>query len=105
MHWLPVTFRINYKVALFVFKIVNNMAPSYICDLVETRTESHELRSSSPAIRLVVRKARLPTYGNRAFSFYAPRIWNKLPWELRQMTNCERFKKALKTHYFKIAFS
>ena len=34
LHWLPVEQRINFKVLLFTYKIVNGLAPSYLNDLL-----------------------------------------------------------------------
>ncbi len=33
LHWLPVHHRIEFKILLFVFKSINNLAPSYLSDL------------------------------------------------------------------------
>ncbi len=34
LHWLPVSFRIQLKILLIVFKALNGQAPSYISDLI-----------------------------------------------------------------------
>ena len=34
-----------------------------------------------------------------------PKLWNKLPLELRQKCSVESFKKGLKTHLFKEAYN
>jgi len=31
LHWLPVKFRIHFKILLLTFKALNGMAPAYIC--------------------------------------------------------------------------
>ncbi|XP_055492976.1 uncharacterized protein LOC129698113 [Leucoraja erinacea] len=31
LHWLPVRFRINFKILLYVYKALNRLAPTYIC--------------------------------------------------------------------------
>lgn len=36
--------------------------------------------------------------GRRAFCFYAPRIWNALPMNLRECSTLESFKSQLKTY-------
>ena len=36
LHWLPVEQRIIYKIALFVFKNLNNVAPVYLLELVRS---------------------------------------------------------------------
>ncbi|KAF7653084.1 hypothetical protein LDENG_00087530 [Lucifuga dentata] len=33
-HWLPVSFRIDIKILLVVFKALHGQTPSYICDLI-----------------------------------------------------------------------
>ena len=35
LHWLPVSFRINFKILLLTFKAIHGLAPSYINDLVK----------------------------------------------------------------------
>ena len=52
---------------------------------------------------LKVPKTKLKYGGDRSFSVAAPRIWNSLPNSIK--SNSEHaFKKALKTHLFKIAY-
>uniref|UniRef100_A0A8C6LN66 Reverse transcriptase domain-containing protein n=1 Tax=Nothobranchius furzeri TaxID=105023 RepID=A0A8C6LN66_NOTFU len=34
LHWLPVKFRIDFKILLLTYKALNNQAPSYISDLI-----------------------------------------------------------------------
>ena len=38
LHWLPVRYRINIKIALLTFKALYGMAPSYIIDLIHIKT-------------------------------------------------------------------
>ena len=67
LHWLPVEFRITFKVLLLVYKALHGLAPSYISDLLNFKTYSRSLRSSCKEY-LVVPRSRLKTYGDRAFS-------------------------------------
>ena len=46
LHWLPVEFRITFKVLLLVYKALHGLAPSYISDLLNFKTYSRSLRSS-----------------------------------------------------------
>lgn len=34
LHWLPINFRIDFKILLLVFKSLNDLAPSYLSDLL-----------------------------------------------------------------------
>ena len=48
LHWLPVKFRVEFKIALLVFKTLNGLAPQYLSELlvVKPRTR-YSLRSVS----------------------------------------------------------
>ena len=84
LHWLPVHFRILFKVLLLVYKALNGMAPLYITELLSYRTCSRTLRSTDQKF-LAVPKSRLKTYGDRTFSVAAPKLWNELPLDLRSL--------------------
>ena len=56
-------------------------------------------------IFLAVPKSRLKTYGDRAFSVAAPKLWNELPLDLRSLVTINLFKKHLKTDLFKKAYN
>ena len=47
---------------------------------------------------------RLKTYGDRAFSVAAPRLWNQLPPELRGVASADQFRTQLKTYSFELAY-
>ena len=46
LHWLPVEHRINFKLLLITFKALNNLAPSYVSNLLHVYTPDRLLRSS-----------------------------------------------------------
>ena len=48
--------------------------------------------------------ANLKTHRDRAFSVYAPKLWNTLPLHLRQASSVDCFKDHLKTFLFNRAF-
>ena len=64
-------------------------------------------RRLRPADKCLLKKPvmQLKTFGEKSFYYAAPEVWNKLPFELRSCSNLYIFKKKLKTHFFKIAFS
>ena len=95
--------RIDYKINLLTYKCLHGMAPSYLSDLIEEYQPARSLRSSSKGL-LKEKKARTKTHGERAFSFSAPRLWNKLPSDVRMKDTLDAFKSALKTYYFRIAY-
>ena len=100
LHWLPVKLRIDFKILLLVFKIINDMAPSYLVSLISYKSHPRSLRSLTHN-ELVEPRSRLTTYGDRAFSIVAPPLWNKLPKDIRVSTSLVLFKKKLKTHLYR----
>ena len=101
LHWLKVAERVDFKILLLTFKALHGKAPSYIRDLISPISTNMRLRSR---IRPRERLPRLPTYGGRAFCFYAPKVWNRLPVHIRQSRSVDVFKKKLKTFLFKRSF-
>ena len=106
LHWLPVKERIDFKILLLTFKALNNMAPAYLKDTLRLQTiDRYKLRSEK-SMALIVPKTKLTSRGDRAFCTAAPRLWNKLPIEIRRSQNVYAFKTRLKTHlidsYFNI---
>ena len=105
LHWLPVQARIDFKVATLAFRCVHGLAPSYLAELVSLQVPRRSgLRSQADDLKLVVPPVRRETRGERAFSSYAPRIWNDLPLSLRSLSSLSSFRSQLKTYLFKLAF-
>ena len=103
LHWLPVKFRIQFKLLLLVYKALNGMAPSYLTDKLLYKPVP-KLKSSNQRL-LVIPRSNLKTYGDRCFSIAGPKLWNSLPKGQRMCDSLELFKKNLKkTHLFKSAF-
>ena len=103
LHWLPVKFRIDYKILLPCFKALHDLAPKYLCDMIRKKKPGRELRPSS--IReLEVPPSKTKTYGDRAFSYIAPTLWNSLPSNIRKIDKLQTFKSKLKTHLFEKAY-
>ena len=101
LHWLPIKFRIQFKVLMLVYKALNGLAPKYIKELLVPYKPRRHLRSEAKGL-LDEPRTRLK-FGDRAFSISAPRLWNALPQHLKDSTSCQAFKKCLKTHLFRLA--
>ena len=104
LHWLPVSFRIDFKILLLTFKALNGLAPSYLCDMVKPYVPTRTLRSAGRGLLKETDKVTLVSRGDRAFSVKAPKLWNSLPEELRLSTSLLSFKSLLKTHFYRKAF-
>ena len=105
LHWLPVQFRIKYKLCLLMHQINTSRAPSYLTDTVtQTATVSSRSRlRSSSSDRYEQPRTRLKL-DQRAFSYAAPAAWNSLPQTLQQMSNTDSFKRHLKTFLYQQAY-
>ena len=103
LHWLPVVFRIKYKVCLLTFNGLHGHGPKYINDMLRVKQTRYGLRSSS-VISLEVPASKHKTLGDRAFSVAAPILWNDLPNDLRAISDAPTFKAKLKTHFFSQAY-
>ena len=104
LHWLKVAESVDFKILLHTFKVLHGKAPASIRDLVSPHPFTRELRSIKVTDRLREVLPRLPTYGGRAFSFYAPKLWNSLPNHVRESRSIDVFKRKLKTFLYKRSF-
>ena len=102
LHWLPLRFRPEFKICLFVRNCLVGVATAYLqklCVAVSSSAGRRSLQSTSRG-DLVVPRADTTRFGRRGFSVSGPAIWNSLPQEVRQaMNNAELLKKRLKTFY------
>lgn len=92
-----------YKIILLTFKCLNNLAPSYLSEMLELYVPVRSLRSSEQYLLTV--KSAHTRYGDRTFSVAAPILWNSLPNYLRFQSDIACFKRDLKTYLFKDAFN
>ena len=103
LHWLPVNYRIIFKILLITYKALNDLAPSYVRDLLTPYTPSRQLRSSSKDL-LSIPHFNLKTYGARSFSVAAPTLWNTLPSDIKNSSSVSLFKHKLKRSFLKKHF-
>ena len=105
LHWLPVKYRIQFKILLLTFKAIHGMAPDYISRLLDVRQHTrYSLRSSSSIVLNYPKGRMLSSFGDRSFSVAAPKLWNSLPASLRDTVSISCFKAQLKTYLFTSAF-
>lgn len=104
LHWLPVRYRVEYKVLMFVFKAINGLSPAYLSELLTIYQPARTLRSSQ-STSLIIPKCRYKKFGGRSFAIQGPTLWNALPATLRNITVFSVFKSQLKTFLFRKAFN
>ncbi len=105
LHWLPVAYRIRYKVLLITFKALHGMAPVSLSNMLCMHRSDHGRRSNKDLNLLKVPRTKRKTLGTRCFNYYAPVEWNKLPIDIRMDKSIESFKSKVKTFLFKSAYN
>ena len=101
LHWLPVKYRVHFKICLLTYKALHEEQPVYLRSLTATSLPSRSLRSNR-GITLTIPRIRTNT-GARAFSSCAPSLWNNLPLSVRSATSVATFRRRLKTYLFDLA--
>ena len=101
-HWLPVGYRIKFKLCSLTYQALTSGQPVYIRNMLQPSRKVWTLRSRDldqlnvPPVRTAV--------GSRVFSVAAPRLWNELPLEIRSAKTQISSREKLKTYFFGRAF-
>ena len=98
LHWLPVKQRVQFKSLTLTYKCLHKQAPTYLSNLLSYRQSSYKTRSSSQPALNIPRTHK--AIGDRAFSRFAPKLWNQLPPAIMHSQSVGSFNKSLKTHLF-----
>lgn len=98
LHWLPVSYRIDFKTLLLVFKSLNGAGPSYILEMFQLYTPTRSLRSRDKHL-LAIPNVNTKC-GEAAFSCYVAKLWNQLPEDVKNAPTVDSFKIRLKTVIF-----
>ena len=79
--------------AIETFKILNNMSPSVLSDLIYLRENStYNFRYNNI---LQVPQVRTSNFGKKSFRYAAAVLWNSFPDEFRRANNFGQFKSLL----------
>lgn len=94
LHWLPIRQRILFKILLITFKAVHELAPNYILELIKLKTpRRYRLRSCNDDLLLELAKGKMySTLGDRSFQTAAPKLWNVVPYYIRNSKLLNLFK-------------
>ena len=85
LHWLPIKFRVQFRICTFVFRCLYDGQPSYLSSLFFSADSVKHLRSNNTK-KLKVPRIRTK-FGARALSVSGPTLWNLLPANLRVAKN------------------
>ena len=74
LHWLPLKYRITFKLLLLAYKLLTGQAPLYLAELLKPKIPSHHnLRSNDILNTLAIKDSKLCCGGDRDFAVAAPR--------------------------------
>ena len=106
LHWLPVRWRIQYKLCCLMHAIHTSRCPAYLANIVSHVSDipfRSGLRSGNSTDFFM---PRLSTkFGERAFSHAGPAAWNALPGHIQSTSDSANFRQLLKTYFFTTAFN
>ena len=106
LHWLKIDERIEYKIALQMYKCLSNEGLAYLTrDLVPVASLPKKQRLRSAKLKDVVpNKHKLESLGSRRLSVSGPKLWNNLPNSLKSSNSTKSFCRSLKTYLFDKSF-
>ena len=76
------------------YKIINELSPTYIRDLINVKVSQYNFRNEHQASLPQVNSTR---YGLKSFRYEAARIWNSLPNNIRTAESFPHFKRLIRT--------
>ena len=85
--WLPVEARINFKILLITYKILNGQSTSYLEPIIQEYHSLRTLRSSTRSLLCIP-------------SIKSNSLWNSIPEYIKRAETVETFKTRLKTFLF-----
>ena len=91
---LPLHMHLLFNKAVFMFKVLNDYAPSYLTDLFHSAPSPY----SYFKYNLIYPRPRLDIY-KTSISFSGAQLWNTLPTTLKIQTSLSSFKTALHRHF------
>jgi hypothetical protein len=110
LHWLPVEFRVKFKLLVLTYKALTTQQPPYLAACLNEYSCNRHTRRSNPENKFL----NIPVYVNKthkskshfncSFEIAAPSLWNSLPLHVRTAPSLVSFRSQLKGHLFAMAF-
>jgi len=98
LHWLCLPQRVDFKVAVMVFRVLHGLAPPYLNQLVRvSELPGHRRLRSSSSLQLLVPPFLLTTVGRCSFPVASSLLWNSLPSDIQPSSSLPVFRQRLKT--------
>ena len=93
LNWMTFPDRVKFQKSVLMFKIFNNLTPSYLQDHFTLTSDVHQspLRSTTENL-LYVPKPNIELF-RKSLSYSGSKIWNAIPDHVKQSTSIIQFKK------------
>ena len=100
LSWPSLEQRRDYFLATLMFKCINGLAPSRLCNEIEMVFDRHgfDTRNAS-SLNVVVPKPNLESF-KQSLKYAGAKIWNKLPNNLQNSNSVNSFKSNYKKIFF-----
>ena len=106
LHWLPIRFLSEFKLATLVYKFIHTGFPKYFSPHLSTYCTTYNAKCSQrvsnfhnvPKFRPTIHKST-EQFGF-SFAFDAPTVWNSLPEDICASPIIASFRKKLKTYLY-----
>ena len=76
-----------------MYKILNGLSPDIMQDIFEIKSNYYNTRNAPPFSSRNIKTVR---YGLQTISYMAPKIWDLVPKEMKQVTTLNQFKAKIK---------
>ena len=85
LHWLPIEYRIQFKINLLTFKTLNSSSPPYLKVCLNPYSSNYNTRRSNPnqlILQTINYNKKIHSsfkHLQHSYTYSAPRLWNNLP--------------------------
>ena len=89
LNWMTFPERVQFQKAIMMFKIMNNLAPTYMNNLFQYTNEIHNrnLRSTTENL-LYVPKPKCEIFRN-SFAYSGAKLWNSIPQNIKSCNSVQ----------------
>ena len=106
LHWLPIQFCSEFKLATLAYKFIHTGFPKYFTLHLSTYCTTYNTRHSQSVANFLNVPKFQPTIHKStrqfgfSFAFDVPTVWNSLPEDIRASPTIASFRKKLKTYLY-----
>ena len=101
LNWETLAQRREKHKAILMYKITNDLTPSYLSDKFTTVEKTKNYNFRNKAFNLNIPHAKT-SYLEKSLLCKGPKIWNSIPTEIRQSSSLNSFKQKIKN--FKVEY-